>query len=143
MISGTRRLTNFCPCMRQQRSPAVRAVHPPVQVTSHAGTAVDHGSLAGAEASFHQIQLGLGDVLRPADPPTSTVSLQSLPSFASHRKSTGIRQLLIGFAAAGVAPDVGVLTGAPSRVEAKTAAAGQKLSPGEPVLQRELLFHGK
>jgi VIT1/CCC1 family predicted Fe2+/Mn2+ transporter len=35
-----------------------------------------------------------------------------LPGFTSHRKSAGIRQLLIGLAAAGVTLGVGLLLGA-------------------------------
>jgi hypothetical protein len=43
----------------------------------------------------------------------------------------------------GVTLGVGVLTGAPLRVEAKTAGAGQKLSPGELVLKSEPRCYGK
>jgi len=48
-------------------------------------TAVVYDGLAGADASLRQLQVGLGDVPRLSDPPTSTVPLQSLPRFASHR----------------------------------------------------------
>src|ERR1700736_4788164 len=68
------------------------------------------------------------------------------PKFAGLRltsKSTGIRQLLIGFAAARLTLSNGALTGVRLRVEAKTAVASQKLGPGESALEREPLCHGK
>jgi hypothetical protein len=66
--------------------------------------------------------------------PSGECGLKGLDqSFAELRltsKSTGIWQLLIGIAAAGVTLGVDVPTGAPLRVEAKTAGAEGRYSSG-------------
>jgi len=81
--------------------------------------------------------------LKRLDLPTSTASLQSLPSFASDRNQPGYASCWSALLPPGVTLGASVLTGAPLRVEAKTAGADQKLSPGELVLKSEPRCYGK